>query len=117
MNCVPVTISLKAKTKLTHTKTKLYPELIQRSEIRLGGLRFDTKKSGIGMGLAIRCQCHPECLLPFRGVRGYSIRMIDQYTILSKVILQSSVHSQKHARKIASAGKNIVKRGRNKSRW
>jgi hypothetical protein len=37
--------------------------------------------------------------------------MIDQYTILSKVILQSFAHSQKHARKITSAGKrkNIVK--------
>lgn len=37
--------------------------------------------------------------------------MTDQYTILSKVILQSFAHSQKHARKITSAGKrkNIVK--------
>jgi hypothetical protein len=37
--------------------------------------------------------------------------MIDQYTILSKVILQSFTHSQKHVRKITSArkGKNIVK--------
>jgi hypothetical protein len=37
--------------------------------------------------------------------------MTDQYTILSKVILQSFAHSQKHARKITSTGKrkNIVK--------
>jgi hypothetical protein len=37
--------------------------------------------------------------------------MVDQYTVLSKVILQSFDHSQKHARKITSAEirKNIVK--------
>jgi hypothetical protein len=37
--------------------------------------------------------------------------MIDRYTILSKVILQSFSHSQKNARKITSAknGNNIVK--------
>src|SRR5215207_10186863 len=37
--------------------------------------------------------------------------MVDQYAILSKVILQSFAHSQKHARKITSAEmrKNIVK--------
>jgi CTP synthase (UTP-ammonia lyase) len=37
--------------------------------------------------------------------------MTDKYTILSKVILQSFAHSQKHARKTTSAGKrkNIVK--------
>jgi hypothetical protein len=58
------------------------------------------------MGLAIRGQCHPRCLLPFRGIRGYSIRMVDQYTILSEVILQSFAHSQKHA---SEKRKNIVK--------
>ena len=37
--------------------------------------------------------------------------MVDQYTILSKVILQSFARSQKHARRITSAEKrkNIVK--------
>jgi hypothetical protein len=110
MNCVPVTISLKAKTKSTHTKTKLYPELIQRSEIRLGGLRFDTKKSGIEMGLPIRSQCHPERLLSFRGIWGYSSRMIDD-SKLSKRNDKSFAYSQKHARKTISVGKrkNIVK--------
>jgi hypothetical protein len=37
--------------------------------------------------------------------------MVDQYTLLSNVILQSFAHSQKHARKTITAGKrkNIVK--------
>jgi hypothetical protein len=43
----------------------------------LGGLRFETKKNDIGMGLPIRSQCHPEHLSPFREIWGYSSRMID----------------------------------------
>ena len=77
---------------------------------RWGRLRFDTKKNDIKMGLPIRSQCHPERLLSFREISGYSSRMIDN-SKLSEGNDKSFAYSKKHARKTISVGKrkNIVK--------